>query len=272
MKFAEWAQHASVNDEGLDTDTLVTTVENEVISFMNEMAKIRTVSSILDDAINEVDATRTADGVASAVPSGFAGFDSLNSGFRPGELVIVAGASGLGKSTLGLDFIRACSISQGRPSYLVTLQMDSKEMTMRMMAAEARVPLDRMRSRTLKEDDWTRLARVMPSVNSAPVWMQDEATYTLPELVQSCRRLHFFNDLQLVVVDSLDLLYVDRRSISAGPEVDLSILGRELRNLAKELNIPIVALFQIDQPPWLSKVIIGLHCATFREAWKGWLT
>lgn len=262
MKFAEWAQHASENDAGLDTDTVVTTVENEVISFMNEMTKIRTVSSVLDDAINEVDATGTADGVASTVSSGFTEFDSLNSGFRPGELVIVAGASGLGKSTLGLDFIRACSISQGRSSYLVTLQMGRKEMAMRMMAAEARVPLDRMRSRTLKEDDWTRLARVMPSVNSAPVWMQDEATYTLPELVQSCRRLHFFNDLQLIVVDSLDLLYVDRRSISAGPESDLSLLGRELRNLAKELNIPIVALLQIDQP---SMTFDGYHTPTLRD-------
>ncbi|MGV9988050.1 replicative DNA helicase [Streptomyces olivaceus] len=247
MQFAEWAQRAS-GESDLDAGAVVTTVENEVFSFINEMTKVRTVSSTLDDAIDELDATGAAGEAASSVSSGFVGFDALTSGFRPGELTVVAGASGLGKSTLGLDFVRACSISQGRTSYLVTLQMNRKEMATRMMAAEARVPLDRMRSRTLKEDDWTRLARVMPSVNSAPVWMQDEATYTLPDLVQSCRRLHFFNDLQLIVIDSLDLLYVDRRSISAGPDTDLPVLGRELRNLAKELNVPIVALLQIDQP------------------------
>jgi replicative DNA helicase len=247
-KFTELAQSASVSTEGSDMDSLVTTVENEVISFINEMTKISTVGSVLGDALDEVDAAGSADEVAAAVPSGFSGLDSLSSGFRPGELTVVAGASGIGKSTLGLDFIRSCSISQGRTSYLVTLQMGRKEMAMRMMAAEARVPLDRMRSRTMKDEDWTRLARVVPQVNSAPVWMQDEATYTLSELVQSSRRLSFFNDLRLVVIDSLDLLYVDRRSISVDLERDLAVMGRELRNMAKELNVPVVALLQIDQP------------------------
>jgi replicative DNA helicase len=245
--FTALAQDASVSAEGYDMDSLVTTVENEVISFMNEMTKISTVSSVLGDALDEVDAG-SADGVATAVPSGFSGLDALSSGFRPGELTVVAGASGIGKSTLGLDFIRSCSISQRRTSYLVTLQMGRKEMAMRMMAAEARVPLDRMRSRTMKDEDWTRLAQVVPQVNSAPVWMQDEATYTLSELVQSSRRLSFFNDLQLIVIDSLDLLYVDRRSISLELERDLAVMGRELRNMAKELNVPVVALLQIDQP------------------------
>ncbi|WP_420076955.1 replicative DNA helicase [Streptomyces sp. JL3001] len=248
MKFAELAQHASVSDERTDMDALVTTVENEAISFINEMTKISTVSSVLDDALTEVDAAGTAGGDAAAVPSGFSRFDSLNSGFRPGELIVVAGASGIGKSTLGLDFIRSCSISQARTSYLVTLQMGRKEMAMRMMAAEARVSLGQMRSGEMNDDDWTRLARVMPSVDSAPIWMQDEATYTLSELVQSCRRLSFFNDLQLVVIDSLDLLYVDRRSISSDLERDLGVMGRELRNLAKELGVPIVALLQTDHP------------------------
>ncbi len=247
-RFTEWAQHASERDGAPDMDTLVTTIENEVISFMNEMTKISTVSSVLDDTLSEVGAIGTASGATAEVPTGFRDFDELNSGFRPGELVVVAGSSGIGKSTLGLNFIRSCSISGGRTSYLVTLQMGRKEMAMRMLAAEARVPLGQMRTGAMNDDDWTRLARVMPSVDGAPIWMQDEATYTLPELVQSCRRLSFFNDLQLVVIDSLDLLYVDRRSISTDLERDLSTIGRELRNLAKELNIPIVAMLQIDQP------------------------
>lgn len=247
LRFTEWAQRASERDEGSDIETIVTAVENEVISFMNEMTNIRTLGSVLDDALNEVDAAN-ATAEASPVPSGFSNLDELISGFQPGELIVVAGSSGIGKSTLGLNFIRACSISHARSSYLVTLQMGRNEMAMRMMAAEARVPLGKMRSKAMNDDDWTRLARVMPSVDGAPVFMQDEATYTLPELVQSCRRLSYFNDLQLAVIDSLDLLYVDRRSISADLERDLSVMGRELRNLAKELNIPIVAMLQIDQP------------------------
>ncbi|MGW7210494.1 DnaB-like helicase C-terminal domain-containing protein [Streptomyces sp. NPDC054837] len=250
VKFAQLAQDASVSDEGPGVDALVTNVENEVISFMNDMTQISGVSAVLEDALNEADAVGEAGADPASVRSGFSVLDSLTSGFRPGELIVVGGASGVGKSTLGLDFIRACSISQSRTSYLATLQMSRKEMAMRMMAAEGRVSLAKMRSGTMNDDEWTRLARIMPSVDGAPIWMQDAATYTLAELVQSCRRLSFFNDLQLVVIDSLDLLYVDRRSISADLESDLGVTGRELRNLAKELNIPVVALLHTDPPSY----------------------
>ncbi|MFB6550159.1 replicative DNA helicase [Streptomyces sp. NPDC056405] len=245
-RFTELAEQSSAGDKAPDADSLVALVEGEVISFINEIAKLSTVSSVLEDALYEVEAAGTK-GANRSVPSGFGDFDALNSGFRPGELVLIAGASGIGKSTLGLDFVRACSIGNSRTSYLVSLQMSRQEMAMRIMAAEARVPLDRMRSGTMTDDEWTRLAQVMPAVNDAPIFMQDEAAYTLAELTASCRRLSSLSDLQLVVIDSLDLLYVDRDSVD--PDRDLVIMARELRNMAKELNLPVVAFLQTEHPP-----------------------
>ncbi|MGY4277722.1 DnaB-like helicase C-terminal domain-containing protein [Streptomyces sp. M18.1] len=242
----ELAKNANSGEGESDADSLLSLVEEEVYSFISDINKVSPASAVLERALDEVEAAGSR-GVTIGLPSGFQDLDSLNSGFRPGELVVVAGASSMGKSTFGLDLVRNCSIAHSWTSFLASLQMSREEMLIRMMAAEGRVALHHMRSGTMTDEDWTRLARIMPSVHEAPVYMHDEADYKITELVRHCRRLSVFKGLRLVVIDSLDLLYAESPAIAEGSEHHLAAMGRELRRMAKDLNIPVVALFQIDR-------------------------
>ncbi|MFI8860713.1 replicative DNA helicase [Streptomyces prasinus] len=245
-RFTELAKASSSSEGEPGVDSLLSLVEEEIYSFVNDINAVSPASAVLERALDEVEAAGSRE-VTIGLPSGFRDLDSLNSGFRPGELIVVAGASSMGKSTFGLDLVRNCSIAHSWTSFLASLQMSREEMLIRMMAAEGRVALHHMRSGTMTDEDWTRLAIIMPSVHKAPVYMHDEAEYKIAELVRHCRRLSAFKDLRLVVIDSLDLLYADSPGIAGESEHRFATMGRELRRMAKDLNIPVVALFQIER-------------------------
>ncbi|MEV7847768.1 DnaB-like helicase C-terminal domain-containing protein [Streptomyces cyaneofuscatus] len=238
-KVAEMADGMETRSD-LNAQSLLNALEGELFSMVRERSA--PIGDSLEETLDEVEA---AGGSIIGVPSGFREFDALNSGFRPGELVIVAGASGMGKSTLGLDFIRRCSVGHARSSFLVSLQMSRVEINMRILSAEARVAIHHMRSGTMRDEDWTRLARVMPSVAAAPIYMTEEPGYTIAQLRASCSRLGAFHDLKLVVIDSLDLLYLDESESAGDHDRSLAITVRELRKMAKELNLPVTALYPV---------------------------
>ncbi|MER6750706.1 replicative DNA helicase [Streptomyces fungicidicus] len=246
-KFTELAKQSNV-DEAPDVDGLVALVEDDVYSFINETKKLSSVDSVLEGALDEVEANGV-DGGLMGVPSGIRDFDALTMGFRRGELIIVAGASSIGKSNLGISFARTCSIAHSRTSLLVSLQMGREEVAMRMLAAEARVALHHMRSGAMTDDDWTRLSDAMPSTSEAPLYVQDEAVYTISQLMQNCKQLSILKNLRLVVIDSLDLIETDREHPSVDYDRNLMFMARDLRKLAKELNLTVVALMHIDRPP-----------------------
>jgi replicative DNA helicase len=152
-------------------------------------------------------------------------------------------------SALALDICRAASISGGMTSVLFSLEMSRNEITMRLLSAEARVPLHAMRTGQLGEDDWTRLARRMSEVVDAPLYIDDSPNMSMMEIRSKCRRLKQRNDLRLVVVDYLQLMSSPKRVENRQQEV--SELSRSLKLLAKELNVPVVALAQLNRGPEL---------------------
>jgi replicative DNA helicase len=152
-------------------------------------------------------------------------------------------------SALALDICRAASIRSGLTSVLFSLEMSRNEITMRLLSAEARVPLQAMRTGQLGEDDWTRLARRMSEVVDAPLFIDDSPNMSMMEIRSKCRRLKQRNDLRLVVVDYLQLMSSPRRVENRQQEV--SELSRSLKLLAKELNVPVVALAQLNRGPEL---------------------
>jgi len=150
-------------------------------------------------------------------------------------------------STLALDFARAAAIKNGIATVLFSLEMGRNEITMRLLSAESRVPLQNMRTGQMNDDDWARLARRMSEVADAPLYIDDSPNMSMMEIRAKCRRLKMRHDLKFVIVDYLQLMSSPKRVENRQQEV--SEMSRSLKLLAKELNVPVVALSQLNRGP-----------------------
>jgi replicative DNA helicase len=150
-------------------------------------------------------------------------------------------------STLGLDFARSCSVTHGMTSVIFSLEMSRTEIVMRMLSAEAKIRLQDMRGGRMTDDDWTRLARRMSEISEAPLFVDDSPNMTMMEIRAKARRLKQRHDLKLVVVDYMQLMTSGKRVESRQQEV--SEFSRQLKLLAKELEVPVVAISQLNRGP-----------------------
>ena len=150
-------------------------------------------------------------------------------------------------STLGLDWVRSCSIKHGMPSVVFSLEMSRTEIVMRLLSAEAQIQLSAMRSGKMTDDDWTRLARRMSEISEAPLFIDDSPNLTMMEIRAKARRLKQRHGLRLVVVDYLQLMTSGKKVESRQQEV--SEFSRHLKLLAKELEVPVVAISQLNRGP-----------------------
>ncbi len=150
-------------------------------------------------------------------------------------------------STLGVDIARAASIKHGLTSVIFSLEMSRSEIVMRLLSAEAQVPLHHMRSGSMSDNDWTKLANKMGVVSEAPLFIDDSPNMTLMEIRAKCRRLKQRHDLRLVIVDYLQLMTSGKRVESRQQEV--SEFSRSLKLLAKELGVPVIAISQLNRGP-----------------------
>ena len=198
-------------------------------------------------AIDEIEAAKGRDGSMTGVPTGFAELDELTNGLHPGQLIIIAARPALGKSTLALDFARAASIKHDMPSIFFSLEMGRSEIAMRLLSAEASVPLQSMRKGTVDTRDWTTIASTRGRINDAPLYIDDSPNMTLVEIRAKCRRLKQKVGLKMVIIDYLQLMTSGKRVESRQQEV--SEFSRALKLLAKELQVPVIALSQLNRGP-----------------------
>lgn len=205
------------------------------------------LEELLQPTMDEIDAIASRGGSSLGVPTGFADLDEVTNGLHPGQMIIVAARPGVGKSTLGLDWARSCSVKHGMTSVIFSLEMSRTEIVMRMLSAEARIRLQDMRSGRMTDDDWTRLARRMSEISEAPVFIDDSPNMTMMEIRAKARRLKQRNDLKLIVVDYLQLMTSGKRVESRQQEV--SEFSRQLKLLAKELEVPVIAISQLNRGP-----------------------
>lgn len=201
----------------------------------------------VDTAIEEIESAKHRDGQMTGVPTGFVELDELTNGFHAGQLIIVAARPALGKSTLALDFARAAAIKNNMPAIFFSLEMGKSEIAMRLLSAEASVPLQSMRKGTVDNRDWTTIASTRGRINDAPLYIDDSPNMTLVEIRAKCRRLKQKVGLQMVVIDYLQLMTSGKKVESRQQEV--SEFSRALKLLAKELQVPVIALSQLNRGP-----------------------
>ena len=238
---------------GYQPDAEIDDVVDRAQSEVYEVTERRTsedfvpLRDVLPITWDELDAISNRNGDMVGVPTGFKELDELTNGLHPGQMVIIAGRPGLGKSTLGLDIMRAASIKHNQTSVLFSLEMGRNEITMRLLSAEAKVSLHNMRTGNLGDDDWPKLARKMGEVAEAPLFIDDSPNLTMMEIRAKARRLKQRHDLRLIVIDYMQLMTSGKKVESRQQEV--SEFSRSLKLLAKELDVPVIALSQLNRGP-----------------------
>ncbi|MFF3843434.1 replicative DNA helicase [Streptomyces sp. NPDC001930] len=206
-----------------------------------------TPEDTLEHTLDMVDDAKNGKGL-SGLSTGFADLDSLTGGLQPAQLMIVAARPAMGKSTFAMDLVRACSIKQDIPAAFISLEMGIDELNMRLLSAEAKVGLHKIRNGTVTDEDWSKMARVVPKISQAPIHI-NESAQTLHQIQAKIRRLKARNPrLGLVVIDYLQLITLGGRRTD-NRQQEVAEISRSLKLLAKELQVPIVALSQLNRGP-----------------------
>ncbi len=234
--------------EGL-VDDVVDRAQQEVYSVTDKRTSedYAPLSAIMETTLDEIEAISNRDGEMTGVPTGFADLDDLTNGLHGGQMVIVAARPAVGKSTLALDLCRSASIHNNLTSVIFSLEMTRNEITMRLLSAEAKIPLNHMRNGHMTDDDWQKLARKMGEVSSAPLFIDDSPNMTMMEIRAKARRLKQRHDLRLIVIDYLQLMTSGKKVESR--QLEVSEFSRQIKLLAKELEVPVVALSQLNRGP-----------------------
>jgi len=242
-------QYGYAGAEGADVAEVVDRAQAEVYDVTEGRSKEDFVplEQLLQPTMDEIEAIESGGGLAHGVPTGFTELDDLTNGLHAGQMIIIAARPGMGKSTLALDFLRSCSIKNQMPGIIFSLEMSKSEIVMRLLSAEAKIKLADMRSGKMRDDDWTRLARRMSEISEAPLYIDDSPNLTMMEVRAKARRVRQKADLKLVVIDYLQLMTSGKKVESRQQEV--SEFSRNMKLLAKELEVPVVALSQLNRGP-----------------------
>ncbi|MFJ5548657.1 replicative DNA helicase [Streptomyces sp. NPDC093225] len=233
-------------------DRIIDTAQAEILAATTRnrswLPPAHSLADVMEGALDEIEAIGSSPGDIAGISTGFGDLDTLTGGLYPGQLIVIAGRPSMGTSTLTLDLLRAASIRQNLPSALFALESRRTDVTLRLLAAEARVALTHMRSGSMTDEDWTRLAKRMPDVSQAPLFLQDDPYANFTELRAHCRRLHYQHGLKLIAVDDLQLLNYGTRPLASRYE-EVSEIARALKHLAKELQIPVIAVSTLNRSP-----------------------
>lgn len=233
--------------EGAELESVVDRAQQEMFNITNDSASedYQVLADLLESTMDELDDLSAGAGGEGGIFSGFRDLDELTNGFRGGQMIIVAARPGVGKSTLALDFMRAASVQQGKASVLFSLEMSRSEVMMRVFSAEAAVPLSAMRGGKMDDSQWDKLTRRVTQIEDAPIFIDDSPNLTMTEIRAKARRLAQKHNLGLIVVDYLQLMSSGKKVESRQQEV--SEFSRQLKLLAKEVDVPLVAISQLNR-------------------------
>ena len=230
--------------EALD---LVNTAQSEIYGVTGEAQSEDYVplSLAVDAAIEEIHRANTMPEGMLGVPTGFSELDAMTNGFAGGQMIIIAARPAMGKSTLALDVARYASVHALAPTVFFSLEMGRAEIAMRLLAAEATIPMQTLRKGALDSRDFQKLAATQARIAESPLYIDDSPNLTLVEIRAKCRRLKQQHGLKMVVIDYLQLLSSGKRVESRQQEV--SEFSRALKLLSKELDVPVIALSQLNR-------------------------
>ena len=205
------------------------------------------VQNLMKEAIDELETKKEKKDGITGVPSGFIDLDTITSGWQPSDLVIIAGRPSMGKTAFVLSLIRNASIDHNLPMGIFSLEMSSLQLVNRLISSEAELDSDKIRKGNLKDYEWQQLLHKTDLLQKAPIFIDDTPALSILELRAKARRLKSQHDIQCIIVDYLQLMTSEYGKTSGNREQEIASISRSLKAVAKELNIPVIALSQLSR-------------------------
>ncbi len=240
-----------------DVGTLLDTAESRILEISNRKKKndFTAINDILMDSVQSIESLLQNKGGLTGLPSGFADLDKLTSGLQPSDFIILAARPSMGKTALALNIVqnvalRAHKAIGGEPRSVAffSLEMSKEQLVNRMLCAEAGIDSQRLRVGEMHDEDWTHLWDACDTMSRAKIYIDDTAGITAMDMRSRARRLKAEHGLDLIVVDYLQLMQGSgKRNNSGDRQQEVSEISRSLKALARELDVPVLALSQLSR-------------------------
>lgn len=236
-------------DETTDVFELLDESEQSLfeVAHGNIVKNYESAQDLIKEAIHRIEEISKKEGL-SGVPSGFTKVDRVTSGWQPSDLVILAARPGMGKTAFVLSMARNMTIDHSRPVAVFSLEMSSVQLITRLISSETGLSSEKLRKGNLDDHEWQQLLTKVKNLEKAPLFIDDTPALSVFDLRAKCRRLAAQNNIQLIIIDYLQLMTVGGQGKSNGNrEQEISTISRSLKSIAKELNVPVIALSQLSR-------------------------
>ncbi len=237
-------------DETTDVLELLDRAESKLFEVAegNIKKNHETAQDLVKQAIDNIETLSKREGGVSGVPSGFTGVDRVTAGWQNSDLIILAARPGMGKTAFVLSMARNIAVDYKKPVAVFSLEMSSVQLITRLIASETGINSETLRKGTLQAHEWEQLNSKVRSLENAPLFIDDTPALSIFDLRAKCRRLKAQHDIQLIMIDYLQLMSAGGESSKGGNrEQEISTISRSLKSIAKELNVPVIALSQLSR-------------------------
>ncbi|HAA25288.1 MAG TPA: replicative DNA helicase [Ruminiclostridium sp.] len=205
------------------------------------------ISDVLDITFSHLEELYNRAGEYTGVPSGFYDLDKKTAGFQKSDLVLIAARPSMGKTSFALNIAAYAAVHKQIPVAIFSLEMSKEQLVSRIISSEVLIEMEKMRKGNLEDEDWKDLANAVGVLSKAPIYIDDNAAISVMEIMSKCRRLKMRRGLGLIIIDYLQLMQSRRRTENRQQEI--SEISRSLKIMAKELEVPVIALSQLSRAP-----------------------
>jgi len=234
-------------EDSEDVDEVIDFAERSIFEISGDKIgpSFHSISQIIEKSIDTLEKRQRNKSLVTGVPTGFKKLDTDTSGLQKSDLIIIAARPGMGKTAFALNIARNAAIESNIPVSVFSLEMSKEQLAMRLLSSEAKVNSTRIRGGFLNQDDWHQINNAAGRLYEAPIYIDDSPSLTALELRAKARRMKMEKDIGIIIIDYLQLMKI--RGMAERRDLEISEISRSLKALAKELDIPVVALSQLNR-------------------------
>ena len=234
-------------DDSEETDVILDRAEQSIfrISEKKNKRSFFKIKEIIKRSFDSIEKLFDKPGMITGVETGFTDLDRLTSGLQPSDLIIIAGRPSMGKTSFALDIARFAALKRKIPTAIFSLEMSKEQLGIRLLCSDARISSQKLRTGFLKSSDWPNLTAAAGRISEAPIFIDDSPQLSTLDVRARSRRLQSEHSIGLIIIDYLQLMH--GRSSSESRQLEISEISRGLKGLAKELDVPIIALSQLSR-------------------------